>query len=69
MVADERSGAAQLCVASMHYHDEIRICSGLITNAIIRNDEGRARRQQLRDLLNRLSWCFDPMLRWLYQVA
>ena len=30
---------------SMHHHDEIRICSGLITDAIIRNDEGRARRQ------------------------
>jgi hypothetical protein len=31
--------------ASMHYHDEIRICSGLITNAIIRDDEGRVSRQ------------------------
>jgi hypothetical protein len=45
----EFRGAAQLCVpslsASMHYHDEIRIGSGLITNAIIRDDEGRARRQ------------------------
>ena len=25
--------------------NQIRICSGLITDAIIRNDEGRARRQ------------------------
>ena len=31
--------------ASMHYHDEIRICSGLVTNAIIRDDEGRVSRQ------------------------
>jgi dihydrofolate reductase len=23
----------------MHYHNEIRICSGLITNAIVRDDE------------------------------
>ena len=30
---------------STHHHNEIRICSSLITDAIIRNDEGGARRQ------------------------
>src|SRR5262245_2755839 len=31
--------------ALMHYHDEIRIFSRLMTNAIIRNYKGRTRRQ------------------------
>ena len=35
---------SSLAISSMHYHDEIRIFSRL-TNAIIRDNEGRARRQ------------------------
>ena len=45
----------------MHYHDEIRIISRLMTNAIIRNDKGRARRQQLRDLLKRVVRKFNAI--------
>jgi hypothetical protein len=36
---------ASYALSSMHYHDEVRIFSRLITNAIIRNNEGRSRRQ------------------------
>ena len=38
-----RENASHHFLAQMHHHDKIRICFGLITNVIIRNDVGRAK--------------------------